>query len=58
MNNFIPYSKLSKKKKKEINDLKRNTWGSFSPITKTIGSKKAYNRKWKRRKDLNIEEED
>ena len=48
MEKFIPYEKLSKKKKRELNNQKRNVW-ELNPITRKTGNKKAYNRKtWKR----------
>ena len=31
MKKFVPYEKLSKKKKKEINNKKRSTWGDMNP---------------------------
>ena len=34
MEKFIPYEKLSKKKKKEIDRLKRNDWGEVNPASK------------------------
>ena len=45
MERFIPYEKLSKKKKKELNKAKRGTWGSFDPVTRKSKNPKAYNRK-------------
>lgn len=42
---YIEYAKLPKKKKKEIDNAKRNTWGSISPVTKKVASQKVYNRK-------------
>ena len=44
MAKFIPKDKLSKKAQKELNRQRRITW-DFSPITKTVDSKKLYNRK-------------
>lgn len=44
MNRFIPYEKLSKKKKKERNAEKRNTW-TISPVTRRPENPKAYSRK-------------
>lgn len=44
MSNFVSKSKLSKKVQKAINAQRRVTWG-FSPVTKTVDSKKIYNRK-------------
>ncbi len=45
MTNFVPFEKLSKKKKKEINNMKRNTWYNLNPVTKVIPDKKKYDRK-------------
>lgn len=44
MAGFIPKDKLSKKAKKELNRQRRKTW-EFSPVTKTVESRKLYNRK-------------
>ena len=44
MAKFIPKGKLSKKAQKELNHQRRVTW-DFSPVTKTVDSKKLYNRK-------------
>lgn len=42
---YIPYEKLSKKKKRELDLQKRSTWGAMSPVTRVPVNKKAYNRK-------------
>ena len=47
MKKFTPYDKLSKKKQKEIDDQKRNTWGNVNPATQVIPDKKKYSRKQK-----------
>ena len=44
MAKFIPKGKLSKKAQKELSRQRRVTW-EFSPVTKTVESKKLYNRK-------------
>jgi len=44
MAGFVPKSKLSKKAQKELNRQRRVTW-TFSPVTKTVESRKLYNRK-------------
>lgn len=44
MTNFIEKKKLSKKAQREMNKQKRQTW-DFSPVTRTVESKKVYNRK-------------
>ena len=41
---FVPKDKLSKKARKELNRQKRVTW-EFSPVTKTVESRKKYNRR-------------
>ena len=46
MAGFIPKKKLSKKAQKELNRQRRVTW-DFSPVTKTVESKKVYSRKRK-----------
>ena len=46
MAGFVPKEKLSKKARKEMNRGRRVTWG-FSPVTKTVESKKVYSRKRK-----------
>ena len=44
MAKFVPKGKLSRKARKELNRQRRTVWG-FSPVTKTVESKKRYNRK-------------
>lgn len=34
MENFVPYEKMSKKAKKNLNNKKRRTWGELNPETK------------------------
>ena len=46
MAGFVPKNKLSKKAQKELNRQRRVTW-DFSPVTKTVESKKIYSRKRK-----------
>ena len=52
MEKFIPYEKLSKKKQRELDRKRRNTWGSLNPVTRNAANPKAYNRqkarKWNR----------
>ena len=50
MDKFIPYEKLSKKKKRELNAKRRQTWG-INPVTRKPQNPKAYNRKKAQRKD-------
>jgi hypothetical protein len=51
---FIPYEKLSKKRKKEVNAEKRNSWG-MNPRTKVIPDKR--NKKRVHDKNKEIEDE-
>ncbi len=48
MPGFVPEKKLSKKAKKELDRQKRKTW-DFSPVSRTVESKKLYDRKRKAR---------
>ena len=44
MEKFIPFEKLSKKKQKELNSLKRRDWNGINPVTRKSENPKAYNR--------------
>lgn len=44
MEKFIPYEKLSKKKKRELNAKKRKSWGAIDPVTRKTKNEKSYNR--------------
>lgn len=44
MEKFIPYEKLSKKKRKELDVKKRSVWG-INPVTRKPANPKAYNRR-------------
>ena len=53
MAKFVPKGKLGKKARKELDRRRRVTW-EFSPVTKTVDSKKIYSRKrkaWSREDD-------
>lgn len=45
MEKFVPYEKLSKRKKKEIDRKKRSTWGIINPTTRKTPDPKEYKRK-------------
>lgn len=45
MEKFVPYEKLSKKKKRKIDQMRRGSWGSVNPVSRKAESKKIYNRK-------------
>ena len=42
---YIPYEKLSKAKKRELDRKKRNTWNNVKPVTRVQRSAKEYSRK-------------
>ena len=44
MKKFVPYRKLSKKKRRELDRERRNTWGSLNPVTRSTANPKAYKR--------------
>ena len=44
MEKMIAYEKLSKKKKRELNAAKRNTWGALRPVTRKPAYSGAYDR--------------
>lgn len=45
MNRYVPYEKMSKKAKRELDRKKRNTWQAINPVTRIADtSKKAYKR--------------
>ena len=45
MDEFIPYEKLSKKKKRQLDAEKRGSWYGINPITRKSKNPKAYDRK-------------
>ena len=45
MDKFIPYEKLSKKKKRRLDAEKRGSWYGINPITRKEKNPKAYDRK-------------
>lgn len=45
MKKFIPYEKLSKKAKRELDQKKRKSWNGINPVTRKPQNPKAYNRR-------------
>ncbi len=45
MKKFIPYEKLSKKARRELDGRRRGSWGALSPLTRRPPDPKAYDRK-------------
>jgi hypothetical protein len=52
---FVPYGKLSKKKKRQLDLARRGGWGGMSPVTRRGENPKAYKRKKIRLSDLSGE---
>ena len=48
MAGFVPKEKLGKKARKELSRRRRTMW-NFSPVSRTVDSKKLYNRRRKTR---------
>gem|GEM_PF-322644 len=52
MEKFIPYKKLSKKKRRELDLMKRGSWGGLNPVTRKPKNPRAYDRRkaqsWKK----------
>lgn len=42
---FVPYEKLSKKKRREADLARRGSWGALSPVTRRAPDPKKYDRK-------------
>ncbi len=45
MEKFVPYGKLSKKKRRELDAMKRGSWGGVNPVTRCSKKETAYDRK-------------
>ena len=45
MEKFVPYEKLSKRKKRERDIERRGSWGGVNPVTRKPENPKAYNRR-------------
>lgn len=45
MKTYVPLNKRSKKAQREFHSRRRKTWGVTDPVTKSVPSKKTYNRK-------------
>jgi hypothetical protein len=45
MNRFIPKEKMGKRERRKLDKIKRVTWEGVRPVTRTVESKKNYDRK-------------
>lgn len=52
MTKHIPYEKLSKKKRRELDRQRRGTWQGLNPVTRRPDNPKAYKRKKPRAEDF------
>lgn len=53
MEKFVPYEKMSKKQKRELDSKKRGTWGSNNPVTRAPEYSGAYDRNKEKEKVRN-----
>ena len=51
MVNIVPLKKQSKRAQKEFHSKRRGSWYGISPVTRTVPSGKAYDRKRIKRED-------
>lgn len=45
MKRYVPYEKLSKKQRRELDKRRRGDWGPLNPVTRRPENPKAYDRK-------------
>jgi hypothetical protein len=50
MEKFTQYTKMSKRKKRELDKRKRRSWGVLNPVTRKPPNPKAYDRKKARKR--------
>lgn len=55
MAKFVPYEKLSKKNKRELDRSRRGSWNGINPVTRKSADRKVYNRKKARKIDYRSE---
>lgn len=51
MNRMVPLEKQSKRKQKEFHERQRGSWHGVCPVTRTVQSRKAYDRNRVKRQD-------
>ena len=51
MTDFIPLKKQSKRARKEFYEARRGSWEGMNPVTRTVPSKKVYDRKKQKQAD-------
>lgn len=55
MRKFTPYIKLSKRKRRELDALRRRTWQGFDPVTRRTKKPGAYDRAKAKRNKIETE---
>lgn len=45
MEKYVPYDKLSKKKRRELDARRRGSWGALNPVTRKPANPRAYKRR-------------
>ncbi len=56
MEKFVPYEKMSKKKRRQLDAARRGDWGLCRPATRVEASPKRYKRHEKHRKSCDTTE--
>lgn len=54
MEKFVPYEKLSKKAKRQMDAARRGSWQGVNPVTRKSENPKAYNRSKARQRDKDL----
>lgn len=52
MRKLVPLKKQSKRAQKAYHDLQRGSWYGLNPVTRTVPSRKAYDRNRAKREDI------
>lgn len=50
MKQYVPIDKRSKKAQKDYYSKQRHTWGELNPVTRSVPSRKVYNRNKEKRR--------
>lgn len=57
MGNTVPLKKQSKRAQKEFHSKRRGSWHGISPATRTVPSRRVYDRKRLKRESIKFQEE-
>ena len=57
MTNTVPLKKQSKRAQKEFHSTRRGSWYGISPVTRSVPSRRVYDRKRLKRENIKFQEE-